>query len=239
MNSINGLTYGVTFGDKHSIKDWNIYLKSRPTISPPDPKTAYADVPGFDGSIDLTESASGRVSYNNRKLQCEFVVMDGRERWPTIYSTILNYLHGQLMKVIFDEDPSYYYEGRFEVDKWQSNRFNSTIVITGNVKPYKMEITDSTEKWLWDPFNFETGIIREYADLIVDGTLQVTVLGSRLISVPLITTSNVMTVKFNGQIYNLVKGENEIPEIQIEDGENILIFEGSGTVSIKYRGGSL
>ena len=103
---------GVTFGSKHSYRDWGLFLKSRPVISPPNPKTVYIDIPGSDGVIDLTESLTGDVKFENRTLTCEFIVLDARNRWSNIYSEIMDFLQGQQMKVIFDEDPTFYYIGR-------------------------------------------------------------------------------------------------------------------------------
>lgn len=230
---------GVTFGTKHSYRDWGLLLKSRPVISPPSPKTVYVDIPGSDGVIDLTESLTGDVKFDNRTIKCEFVVLDARNKWSNIYSEIMDYLHGQRMKIRFDEDPTYYYEGRLQVNEWKSDKVTSTIVIEGEVEPYKMEMFSSLEDWEWDSFNFENGVIREYKDLEVNGSLKVVIPGKRMTVVPIITISTAMTVAFEGQTYDLSKGDNEVPEIQIVEGENILIFSGYGTVSINYRGGSL
>ena len=48
------MVYGVLFGDKHSHRDWQLLLNSRPEISSPVPKTNYIDIPGGDGILDLT-----------------------------------------------------------------------------------------------------------------------------------------------------------------------------------------
>lgn len=230
--------YGVTFGEKHSIRDWGLLLAERPVISPPEPKTIYLDVAGSDGGIDATE-VLGDVKYDWRSIQCTFSNLRSRKTWSSLYSSILDYLHGQQMKIILDEDPGYYYWGRVCVNEWKSEEKYSTIVIEGKVDPYKYECRSSLEDWTWDDFNFENGVIRDYSNLQVNGNLTVTIPGTRMVVVPVITASATMTVRFEGQSYTLVKGKNEIPEIQIVEGDNILTFSGSGTVSINYRGGSL
>ena len=35
--------------------DWHILAESRPVFAPPEPKTNYIDVPGGNGSLDLSE----------------------------------------------------------------------------------------------------------------------------------------------------------------------------------------
>lgn len=154
--------YGVTFGDKHTYRDWGLLPTLRPEVSPPEPKIIRVDVPGADGSLDLTQSLTADVKYKNRKIDFEFLVIGGREHWSMLYSDILDYLHGQNMQIILDEDPEYYYNGRVEVDSWKSNQDMSRIALVAEVEPYKLSRISTTDPWLWDTFNFETGIITNY-----------------------------------------------------------------------------
>jgi hypothetical protein len=160
--------YGVTFGTKHTYKDWGLIPKSRPVISPPTPKTLYVDIPGANGLLDLTQALSDDVKYENRTIAFEFNVLDARNRWSNIYSDILDYLQGQSMKIILDEDPTYYYMGRVQVNEWKSDKRTSTIVIEANVEPYKLAVVSTVEEWLWDPFNFETDVIKNYLNMEFD-----------------------------------------------------------------------
>lgn len=234
---------GVTFGNKHSYRDWGLFLKNRPVISPPTPKTIYVNIPGSDGVIDLTESLTGDVKFNNRTITCEFVVLDARNKWSNIYSEILDYLHGQQMKVRLDEDPTYYYIGRLQVNEWKSDKVTSTIVIEGNVEPYKMEMFSSLEDWEWDSFNFETGIIRDYKEIRVNESLTFTIEGRRKSVVPSFTVvsddGSGLQVRFNGTTYDLPDGTSRVLNVVIKNGTNTLYFTGNGTVSIDYRGGRL
>lgn len=128
---------GVTFGNKHSYRAWGLLLKSYPYISPPEPKTKLIEVPGSDAVIDLTEALTDGVKYGLRKGLFEFWVIDGRSNWPSVYSSIMNELHGKRVKITIDDDPNYYYMGRVKVDEWQSDKAAATIVLTADVEPYK------------------------------------------------------------------------------------------------------
>ena len=56
---------GVTFADKiRTERDWGLKLLSI-YIPMPKPKTQLVDIPGGDGSIDLTE-INGRPAYNDQ-----------------------------------------------------------------------------------------------------------------------------------------------------------------------------
>ena len=129
--------HGVTFGKKHSFREWNLMLKMPPEISPPKPKTKIIQVPGSDTIIDLTENLTDGVKYEPRTIRCEFCVVGGRSKWPAVYSAILNEIHGRRVQIIMDDDPNYYYIGRVAVDQWESEEATASVVITAEVEPYK------------------------------------------------------------------------------------------------------
>ena len=238
--------HGITFGTKHTWRDWRLVPTSRPVFLPPDVKTVEVDIPGSDGILDLTESLTGDVKFNNRAGSIEFQV-ENRSNWVDVYSEIMDYLHGQRMRAILDDDPDFYYMGRFNVNAWKSEKNHSLITIDYNVEPYKMERFSSLEDWEWDSFNFETGVIRDYKNLSVEGSLRVDIPPTRKVVVPIIHVINknadeAMTVRCGwGETYTLSEGENRILSIKISQKNqyNFLTFTGNGSVSIDYRGGRL
>ena len=149
------------------------------------------------------------------------------------------YIHGQKMKMILEDDPLYYYEGRFSVNAWRSDQHYSVITIDYDVGPYKRYLY-SGEAWLWDPFNFETDSIKSYKNLPIDGTNSVIVEGIGVPTIPtIITSASGFTLEFGGNTYNLDKGNNYITDIIIREGDNVFIFNGHGTITIDYHGGIL
>lgn len=232
--------HSITLGNKNTWDDWHLIPKTRPLVNPPQVKTNYIDIPGGDGVLDLTTALSGRPLYKNRTGSWEFIVENGFKSWSSLFSEIMGYLQGQQMRATLEDDPLYYYEGRFSVNAWKSDPYYSLIVIDYDVGPYKREVDGHNDKWLWDTFNFETGIIYNYKNLPVSGSLNVTVIGSMMPSVPtIITTATGMKVTFGSKTYNLSKGVNIIDDIVMVSGENILTFTGTGTVTIEYNGGVL
>lgn len=235
--------HSITFGDKNTWDDWHLIPSSRPLFNPPDVKTQYVDIPGAYGSIDLSEALTGYPLYENREGSNEFIVVNDYWDWTTAYSTIMNYLHGKTMRAVLEDDKDFYYEGRFSVNKWKSDKNWSTIVIDYNVYPFKKEMWSGIENWLWDPFNFETGIIRNYKNLQVNGSLTVRIGARNEFVTPIIqatiSSGKTLSASFDGTSYELKNGNNVIPEIIIGDVEKSITFSGEGTVSIDYRGGSL
>lgn len=231
--------HSITIGDKNTWDDWHLIPTTRPLVNPPPVKTNYVEIPGGDGILDLTLAMAGRPLYENRTGSWDFYVENGFRDWSELYEEIMSYLHGQKLRAILEDDPEYYYEGRFSVNQWKSEQERSTIVIDYHVGPYKQYVAGNDE-WLWDPFNFETGVIRYYKNLVVSGSLTVRVIGEMNDVIPTIITSvSGMVVEYEGQSYSLAKGTNSVHDIVIHPGENVLRFTGNGTVSIEFVGGRL
>lgn len=164
--------HSITFGDKNTWDDWHLVPSSRPLFNPPTVKTKFISIPGANGILDLTESLTKYPVYNNREGSIEFIVMNDYWEWHEAYSTIMNYLHGKTMKAVLEDDEEWYYIGRFSVNSWKSEKDYSRIVIDYSLRPYKYSVTGVLENWLWDPFNFHTGVITSslFANIVVEDT---------------------------------------------------------------------
>ena len=229
---------GVKFNDKHSYDDFGLILRKK-VISPPEVQTKYINVPQCDGKLDITESLTGLVKYDNRQIEIQFVFQDQNNMYWPRFSEVENYLHGKKMRIVFDDDLDNFYIGRLKVDKVNTNETLGELNIIADCEPYKYDIQSSDELWLWDPFDFEDGIINEFIDVPINGTETITLLAKRQVTYPTIAVDSPMTVEFDGIQYNLLVGENKMYDILLPEGANQLIFTGNGTITIRYRGGSL
>lgn len=128
---------GVNFGGKHSYWDWGLILSEAPVVSPPKPKEKLVEVLGADGKLDITECLTGKVQYEMRDITFKFTMMCSRERWPEMYSEILNHLHGKTVEITLDNDHGYFYTGRAQVSKWEPGQTVAEMVIKAKVAPYK------------------------------------------------------------------------------------------------------
>ena len=246
----------ITFGDKNTWEDWKILPTERPVFAPPKQKTTYIDIPGGNGTLDLSESLTGYPIYENRSGTFEFRVMNGYKLWQERYSEIMDYLHGRTMKAILADDPDWFYNGRFSIDSWKSGDTWSSITIGYNVEPYKWSVLSSVDPWLWDPFNFETGIIwqKTFTNISVNSpdvwdekTFDGLMFGRAPIT-PIFNVSNSdgLIVKFtndfldiNKEIY-LSDGINQASDFVIYgQNEYTFSFKGIGTLSIEFRIGRL
>lgn len=229
------LEFDVSIGEYSLLNDFGIKILDY-TISPPVAKTLEIPIRGTSDVIDLTESLTNDVEYNQRTISIigDVQVTDS----IGMYSDLLNKIHGQKFNIVFSYNPFFYWTGRISVSN--NNRihnFGNAITIVATVDPYKYEAYSSIEPWTWDELSFYEGIIRQYADLPVPSNL--TIVGRRKKVQPIFHCSQDMTVTYLGNTYQLYQGENSLWDIRLGEGNHNLSFSGSGTVSVDYRGGSL
>ena len=163
----HAITFKNAYSQKNTWNSWHMVPSSRPVINPPSVKSRTVDIPGGNGQLDLTESLTGYPTYSNRTGSIEFIVVNdlnwqnpNHDEWYKLYTNVMSYLHGQKLTMILEDDPEYYYDGRFSVNSWKTDKNNSKITIDYNVAPFKrLNRSSVDDQWLWDPFNFQTGVI--------------------------------------------------------------------------------
>lgn len=134
--------HSITFGTKNTWTDWRLIPTSRPVFNPPPVKTKFIEVPGAHGELDLSTLLTGTPMYGNRTGVFQFVFESYATDWANASSEIANYIHGQNMDAILEDDPAYYYNGRFWISEWPSGSSFSTISINYSVGPFKRLISD-------------------------------------------------------------------------------------------------
>ena len=127
---------GVLFGNIHSFRDLYLVL-SKVEIPPAKPKTIYVDLPGADGSVDLTE-AFGKVNFSNRECTFLFTVLPNHD-FEQVKRIVSSTLNGLKTRIVVEKDPEYYWNGRCYVDEYKSDEGLNQIVVAAIVDPYKLK----------------------------------------------------------------------------------------------------
>lgn len=199
-------------------------------------QTKTVDILGMNGSLDLSEAVTGYPLYKNATHKLIFDFKDGDyDTWIKRSSSLKGKIHGRRLPVILGSD-QYYYDARISVDTGKINQHYSQIVITLDAKPYKLAIRSSVEDWIWDTFNFEADVIRDYRDINVPGNI--VIIGDVMPAGCVFDCSDEgVTVTYEGISCVLPKGKSTVPDILITEGEHVMTFTGSGTASVEYRGG--
>ena len=221
---------------KHTYNDWGLVPKTRFKVSPAEPKYNYVELAGSDAIIDLTESLTGYVCYKMRSCEITFSIVGNRSDWSDIYSTIQNYLQGEKLKVISDEDPDWYWTGRFQVSDWDTVQKIGEITISGTVEPYKIKVDGADHEFV----------------VSHEGRSGYQVTGSKKHVVPVFDYTNFSAGEGNvylergDEMELLIEGENRFPEIVIGEGTTVFYFTlvptstmYEATINIKYDIGSL
>ena len=149
---------------KNTYDSWLLIPTKRPDVAPAVPKNRTIDVPGMNGVADFSTALTGYPLYQNRTGSWTFMIdhWDDRyhDNWVKIYSEVMDWLQGKKDYIcIFEDDQSWYYKGKFTVSGFDSGDKYSTITISYELYPYKRAAYISEGSWLWDPFDFEEGII--------------------------------------------------------------------------------
>ena len=149
---------------KNTWKDWKLIPLDGFVIGQPIKKRSIIELPGNDGSVDLSGGINGSPIYSNRTGSFEFYfvsksVQEGFElEWPEICSEILTFFNQNEIMLILEDDKFFYYKGNCWLNSFKSDRNLSKIVIDYDVEPYKYGIPspcDVRDHWLWDIFKMD------------------------------------------------------------------------------------
>jgi len=213
---------GILFNDIHTYYDLNLILSSS-NIPPAQPKTTYVDIPGGDGSVDLTE-ANGEVKFYDRECDFTFTVLPGdTSTWEEKKTQVSNLLNGKIFKITLDKDEDFYYIGRCEVNNYKSDKNFNQIVVSAKVKPYKFKQNETV-------LTFE----------LSEEKKTVYIINSRKTVSPIIECAGDGTViEFSNSIYNLDAGTHKILDIRFVEGTNQMTLSGTGKITITFQEGEL
>lgn len=226
--------------------DWHLIPAERPSIVSPGVATNFVEIPGRDGALDMTTFLVNRPVYGNRQGSWDFIVDNDHEYWETIRMKLMNFLHGKKWKVVLEDDPDWYWEGRFAVDNWRSESANSKITINYQVGPYKHKIrSEGNNDIIWDTFSFETDS-DYYASLngitLNNETYETTFIGHeypfKVYADAQVDAGRSVTFQLNGQQI-IVQESGAVLLGKAVNGVNTLRIQGYGTVTVYFTEGSL
>ncbi len=158
-------TYGALLGNKHST-DYGLSMTGC-TITYPEPDRIQREVP-YGPTLDFTEDLLEDVPYKQRTLEMTFDYVGGYLDFELAMLRLSNDIHGQRIEIVLDFDPWYCYVGVPSVARAKDTKVDADVTITVTADPYKLERFGSTGDWLWDPFPFDGGVIRDYTDISVN-----------------------------------------------------------------------
>ena len=227
---------GFNFDNKHSFYDLNLLLESK-SIQPPDKKKIKVDVPGMNGFYDFSTIASGgEIIYGERIITVVlgFPIRSKVELYSH-YSRVLEWLQDVGKSRLIFDDLDYYY---FMAEVESASSFEEMIVfgkmtVTFVAEPFKVGI-DPVGNTIWNTFNFLEDVLQDSSYDVV-GTKTVIIYNPGRLVTPTINCSVPMSIVFAGKTYPMVAGNNLPYGLKLLNGNNSLVINGTGHVSILFK----
>lgn len=153
---------------RHSYLDWFLIPEERYSIEPPEVKETYVNIPGANGALDYSEALTLYPTYKDIEGSMSFIIDNDRvihyyqvrDRdlfWDKLYHDIKTYLHGRQRYMLLEDNPGWYYYGRFSVGKYDAGeKAYSKIVISYKLKPFRMLPWLNDDNY-WDTIDLQGG----------------------------------------------------------------------------------
>ena len=212
---------GIRFGAFHSYNDLRLVL-SKKEMGSPTVKAQKLDIPGADGTLDLTDFF-GEPKYEDVTHRFDFSTAYPQEEFISQFSTIKNKIHGRKIRVVLDDDPLFFWVGRCHVSGFTSEKGIGTISVEVDCDPYKYKL-DHT--------------VMAYA---INGTQTINLTNARKRAVPEVQvfTDTSIRIVHQDNIWDLGKGNYTLPELELTEGDNLVTVTGVGTITFVWQEGEL
>lgn len=200
--------------------DWRLVLTGK-DVTPPEPKTNYVEIDGMSGTLDLSESLTGEITYNDRTVSASFWTSEGsyKER-EKLLRTIVNVLHGKKIKIIEPDNPDHYFYGRVIVKSLSNILPYAEFTIECICEPWRYALNDSVRR------------VEVDSQLVTDVIIHNNGVKSLC---PEITVTGSVDIIYNGIGTHLTGGSYKISDIRLSQGVNIIGVSGTGSVTFTYR----
>lgn len=204
----------LTIGGHRTYDDLGLVL-SDATSSVPEARTSYVDVPGRDGSLDLT-AASGRVAYKDREDEYTFVapsVADGPTAIWAMRAQLANLFDGLRADYSLSWEPGYTRRGRWSVGEMKSRGSRLEVTLSVRAEPYRSR-----------------GEVVFRANAA--GGTTVTLPSGRLEVRPRIEVSRRTVVAVDGRSWELAAGTWVIDDMWLHQGDNVVTIDTTPEYSV-------
>ena len=195
----------ITFNGFNTLDDLGLVMTRSPEMSPPEPKYDLVEIPGGDGSIDLTE-ATGDVRYSDRLMKFGFLMTGRTPGGIEVEKTdISRKLHGIRSDFTLSFDPGFTYTGRASVTEYPNQYHGATCEIEITANPYKY---GGRQTWY----------------INAAGGVAVIIPCGRRRWCPTFQVQRDTLVTHNGTGWTIPPGASKITDLYLDPGDNLLII---------------
>ena len=206
-------------GNKNTWYDWRLYLTSK-DIPDAEPKTNYVNIDGMDGTLDLSESLTGEIKFNDRTITASFWTDNGNYKdRNALLRSIVSYLHGKKIKIIEPDDPDHYFNGRVQIKSKKNILPYAEFTLEAVCDPWRYAINESVRR-----VEVSSGSV---TDVVINNN------GVKTLC-PTITITGAVNVIQNGVKTPLIAGTYKISDIKLYQGVNVIGVSGNGSATFTY-----
>jgi hypothetical protein len=199
--------------------DWRSYLTAK-DVTPPEPKTNYVELDGMSGTLDLSESLTGEITYKDRTVTATFWTCEGsykdRER---LLQKIVASSHGKKIKIVEPDDPAHYFYGRVNVTSRTNTLAYAEYTIEAICEPWRYALDDTVRT------------------VEVNGDKRSVVINNNGVKTvcPSIAITGSVEITYKGASVTLTDGSYRITDIKFYQGVNVVEISGNGSVTLTYK----
>jgi hypothetical protein len=216
----------IGINGKGTYGDFGLFLAPGLELSPAEPRIKSVAIPGKDGELDLTESLTNDIIYDNRTLDFELLFLqEDKKEQSYIYREFVAFCHGKRATLTLpDDDHDTYLTGRVKVGPLVEDKSIARAKVSADLEPWRYRKSQ-----------------KEYILTVGTGSTTATIEneGRKLVH-PTFTTNGEISVIFGGVVAQIPQGTYTIDGIAFKQGGNTLSVTADTadtTVSIKYREG--
>ena len=220
------MMYGIKINGIDTLTAYGLALLSDLSVSAPKLKENYVDVPGADGSLNMSYALAGEPTYKDRDITGTLFKRVDDFALSKIAQSISNAYHGRSVKIQIPTDTDHYFTGVIQFGG--ADGYNSCkIPFSARVNPwrYKSSVTAISRNDL--TANYKT----------------MTLTNERRPVVPTITVTEETTLLWGTATYTIAAGTYKLPDIVLVQGSNTLKAKlttaASGSITVEYQEASL
>lgn len=212
------MLHGVSINGIDTLTTYGLFLCADLKVGEPKLKENRVDIPGGNGSLNMSYSPQGYPVYNDREISFTLAKRMTDEDRATVLSTIRNLWHGREVSLVLPDDDTHYWRGVISFGDI-SGFNNGQIPVKMAAGPYKLKNSETTQT--------QTGA----------GTITLTNEG--MPAAPVVHSTGSATLAWDGYSVSISSGDQVIPQLVLPAGNTSVTVTGSATVTFTWREGSL
>lgn len=209
---------GVTLNGINTLDKWGLILLADLVVGTPEVKESRVNVPGRDGSLNLSYALTGGPVYEDRPITFSLFKAASETEFDSVRADFVSCYHGQVVTVKLPTYAEHYFKGSLAAgapEGFASCRI--AVAITVDPYAYKDQITT----------------VAIEADKV---PREIILLNEQRKVVPSITARAPAHLEWGGYAVDISAGENiRISNLILTAGENPITITGEGTVTFKYQ----